>query len=142
MSKNVNTSAFLLLVKVAQADGHIDPTERELLESFAEEMVSGSCFDTLSQQAADSTVSDLCENLSLEADRFFIRLRCHLMVEVDGEVDSSEQKMLDEVISHLPLSEKAEELLDTVLDHQSDESAEEPDMQAVQSLYEVSSFAQ
>lgn len=141
MLNTVNTAAFLLLVKIAQADGIIDPSEKELLLSFAEDMSDSPSIDEMAQLAAQKSVQELCSELSREEDRFFIRLRCHLMVMVDGEVDSAEQKMLEEVIVHLSLNTQLEGLLDEVLDHQLS-GAEEPDMVKIQALYEKSSFAQ
>ena len=130
----------LLLVKLIWADGRVDEAEREEFEALLIELRVDASLDDQVKRSKEFTIDDLCNGLDNVADRFFTRVRCHLMVRVDGEVDLAEQAMLDKIISHLPLNSELENLLDLVLDAE-ERQVPLSELSKIEELYVQSSFS-
>jgi len=125
----------MVLIKIAQADGKISPEEQILLQ----EIGSQHSLPQLISQANAVNLDTLLSQLTLPADRFFVRLRAQLMAESDGIIDATEHAILDALLEHLPLPEHLEHLLDLALNQELDGDDTLP-MEQVEALYIESSF--
>jgi tellurite resistance protein len=96
MPIDTKRNAINLFCKLAQADGEIVDSERELLEECIQELNLELDFDALVAEATELSIKSLCAEINDLSDRFFIRVRCHMMVKIDGDVDTMEQAMLDQ----------------------------------------------
>ena len=140
MSQTTDLTAAHLLAKLALADGFIDPYEKELLQDSLSQINNVLDVDALIESSKSTNIDDLCNQLNNEADRFFILVRCHLMVSIDDEVTDSEQKMLERILNRLPIGEHLVPLLDAVLEHELDEGPA-PDLNAIETLFAKTTFA-
>ena len=140
MSQATDLTAAHLLAKLALADGFIDPYEKELLEDSLSQFKSGLSVDALIESSKSKSIDDLCNQLNNEADRFFILVRCHLMVSIDDEVTTGEQELLERILNRLPISEHLVPLLDAVLEHELDDGPA-PDLDTIETLFAKTTFA-